>query len=448
MLEHSIVQLLTYPDIREEVSPYLQEWMFEGDMPRAFLKVITNDKYRGIIPDIRIFSIDLHNLPSKYALGKAEILEACKLIKGAKELETDQDRENIRKSLETFIRNKKFAQSLHTVITDDKGLEDTDLSNQSYNDLVEALGFRLEEKEFPDLSSKEQLMELKELDMPEGGKIIKSYFGIINECSVYGGYKYGDLVMIAAETGAGKSTAMLCEGANAVKQGYKVAHIFLGDMSSYDGTVMYISNFLGELREKVYLEYEKYLTPEILKAFNNIKIRAFPSDTISVYDLRAKLSQLYKKFKYDMLIIDYDANFLEMNENMYKEGGGTYGQLKAEGNEKCVVIVGSQTKLEFWGNEVIPKESPAESSKKQHHVDFEFCLGKNKDCKYVGTGNLVKVRRGKSDMQTRIHFDGAHTKITEITENDYVKIKAEYKERSESKSDVTIPVSFSDDEDD
>src|SRR5690606_27111477 len=109
--------------------------------------------------------------------------------------------------------------------------------------------------------------------------------------------------------------------------------------------------------------------------------------------------------KFDMVIIDYDANIKSQNsDNMYGEGGNTYANLKSYGKGKCVVMIGSQAKTVYWDLEILPMDAPAESSKKAHHVDIMLTIGRNKICPHLGTINIAKMRRGQAERQMRLHF--------------------------------------------
>src|SRR5690606_8984781 len=107
--------------------------------------------------------------------------------------------------------------------------------------LSQALNFAISTDLFYDFSDPQMILEARNADFPAGGVVIKSHFSLVNKSSSIKGYKYGDLVAVVAKPGVGKSTGMVDEGAYAIQQGFRVCHLFLGDMSEYDGFVKYMS---------------------------------------------------------------------------------------------------------------------------------------------------------------------------------------------------------------
>jgi hypothetical protein len=228
----------------------------------------------------------------------------------------------------------------------------------------------------------------------------------------------------------GKSSLLVTEGAHFAKLGYKVANFVLGDNSEYDMFLKYLCNWTGlEITEILKNGYEKYMTPEIKSYFQNVRVKAYPPDNLDVYQLLAKADQLHQKFPFHILIVDYDANIKESSGtgNSYVEGGLVYANLKGYGKGKCVVYSASQTKIGHWGEEMVLKHMANDSSKKQHHLDIMLGLGRSQDCPSVGTLNIAKMRRGRSDVHTRVHLDQGRGMIREIRSEEYDAIKHRYK---------------------
>jgi hypothetical protein len=253
---------------------------------------------------------------------------------------------------------------------------------------------------------------------------------VLNKALSYGGLKYGDLVAVAGGTGVGKSTVMVTEGAFHAKGGYKVCHIVLGDLTEFDVFIKYLSNYTGvDTKEIIVNGYEKYLTEEIKENLKNVRVKALAPDCYDVYQLLAKAEQLYQKFPFQILVVDYDANIRDSSGagNSYLEGGVIYANLKGYSKGKCVTYVGSQTKIAHWGEELIQKPYMNDSSKKQHHLDVMIGVGKSKEYNQVGIFNLPKIRRGTSDMYSYVHFDNARSNVYEIRKDRYDQMIHAYK---------------------
>jgi hypothetical protein len=180
------------------------------------------------------------------------------------------------------------------------------------------------------------------------------------------------------------------------------------------------------------------MTPEVTEYFKNIRVKAFAPDAFDIYQLLSKADQLHKKFKFDVLTIDYDGNIKDTSAggNTYLEGGAVYANAKGYGKGKCIVYIASQTKIQYWGEEVVQKFLANDSSKKQHHIDYMIGFGKNKDCPIVGTINLPKVRRGRADVMARIHLDNGKARIYEIRGEKYEELKRNWVTRQQDNGNV------------
>lgn len=423
LVAKTILQLLTDPKVRVVTLPHIHEWMFDRGRDQALFKLLSDEQYRGVIPDTRAVVLTLHN---KYRLSRDDIEYAVDVVESARESPIDRIDEVVT-AIQEFVQEKYLASGVETLATSTT----PDSRNQGLEDIKKAVNIVISGDQFYDFSNISHIETAKNSDFPEDGVIIKSAFQLINNSSNYGGYKYGDLIMFAAAPGIGKSTAMVNEGASAILQGFRVCHLFLGDMSEFDGFMMYLSKWTRTPTEVILREgHEAYLNDDIVERFSRLRVKAWPSDTFTVTDLVGKLSHLYDAFPFNMLIIDYDLNIKPLSDSMYLEGGSTYGILKGFGSQRCVVVIGSQTKPAYWECEVVPKEAPAESSKKQHHIDGGFGIGKNANFKGVGTGNLFKWRRGISDIQVRLKLDYKHASITEIYQNTYERLIREHCDRA------------------
>jgi hypothetical protein len=142
---------------------------------------------------------------------------------------------------------------------------------------------------------------------------------------------------------------------------------------------------------------------------------------------------------YDVIDVENNSNFLLSNgiiahncppkgENMYEVGGIIYTALKGFAEkERCCILVGSQPKINFWDTELLPMESASESSRKQHAIDMMITMGRNKDCKHLGTLNIPAVRRGEGNVSVRINFEYKNSAIKELTQENYNRILSNFK---------------------
>lgn len=423
LVDRTILQLLADPKVRMIAMPHVQDWMFDAGRDRALFKILSDDKFRGVVPDNRAVILTLHNT---HKLPRQDIEYVIEILEEIRNTPIERIDEVI-SAIQEFVQEKYIATGVETlaksgdIVGRARGIEN----------IKKAINVVISGDEFYDFSNPDHIKTAKDSDFPEGGIIIKSSFEVINRNSTYGGYKYGDLVMFTAAPGVGKSTSMINEGAFAIDQGFRVCHLFLGDMSEFDGFMMYMTKWSKVSSDRILRDgYDKYISDELTEKFSRLRIKAWPSDTYSVLDIVAKLSHLHDTFPFNLLIVDYDLNIKAMSDSMYEAGGSTYGILKGFGSGRCPVIIGSQTKPQFWETEILPMECAAESSKKQHHIDLGFGIGKNPVFRGVGTANIFKFRRGNTNVQVRLHLNYKQASIYEISQNIYDRLIHEHTERA------------------
>ena len=432
MIERDIIQLILDPLVRGETKDHLKSWMFTTRLDKLLFSVLMNKTFDGILPDPRAFKV---MLAREHGVTEEDLARAEQIIVGYKP--PASKREAI-SSIESFIRDKLFSNGLLSYINNDNSEDGNRLS--SMKGIREAIDFSIYEDKPLDPSNLEDVLRAKRDDIPDNMEIIKSHFTLINKCSQYGGYKYGDLAMIVARPGGGKTTAAVNEGAAFIKQGLKVLAVYLGDMTEFDAVVKFMSALspeplhLNDVASSVEVYHPRF--SDVLK---NLRVEELPAATLSINQILAKCQTVHKEFPYDLLIIDYDSNIKETNEMLYKEGGVNYSSLKAHAREhKCVAIILCQPKQGYWENEIIPLSGAADSSKKQHAVDYMMTIGANSECRQVGTAYLPKVRRGTPEQQVKLRFDGAYGKIVEIEQIEYDRMVLEDSTRKSSRGNVGV----------
>lgn len=431
LVETAVLQLLVDPQIRRIAGSFVKDWMFENEVNKIAHDILISPEFDDRVPNVQAFVLRLF---AYTAVTEEDCNRVALLIKSAPKLD-DSSRASELKSLQQFIQDKMMSASLERMVRGTRGHSERD-------HLLEALHFTLSnEDEFADLSDPTALSRAKESDIPSDSGVIQSYFGLINQNLIYRGYKVGDLICYAGETGIGKSTSAVCEGAHAIDQGFKVCHVYLGDMTEFDSFIQYTSYWTGQMTERLIYDYEEYYDDKIKDKFKNLRLRAFPADSITIYELLSKLHALYKSFPFNLLIIDYDGNLKETNDNMYKEGGTTYSQLKGFSQGRCATIVLSQVNKGYWGVEVGAKDALAESSKKQHAVDYMVYVGRNPDVRRIGSLTLCKARRGRDSVTHRIEFRYKYARLVEISTEKYDELLKEGKNRSKDSGDTVVDFS-------
>ena len=225
----------------------------------------------------------------------------------------------------------------------------------------------------------------------------------------------GELGVVIAPTGAGKSMVLAHLGAQAVKNGKSVVHYTL-ELSEavtgqrYDSCISGVR--LSDLSSMKDLVYEKVKDVE-----GSLVIKEYPTRSASVNVLASHLEKLKKRNqKIDVILVDY-ADLLKPTTN-YKEKRqeleSIYESLRALAQEHdCLVWTASQTNRSGLNAEVITMESISEAFSKCFVADFIFSISRTIKDKNANTGRLfiAKNRNGFDGLVYPIFMDPSNVKI-------------------------------------
>ncbi len=225
----------------------------------------------------------------------------------------------------------------------------------------------------------------------------------------------GELGVVIAPTGAGKSMVLAHLGAQAVKNGKSVVHYTL-ELSEavtgqrYDSCISGVR--LSDLSSMKDLVFEKVKNVE-----GSLVIKEYPTRSASVNILASHLEKLKKRNqKIDVILVDY-ADLLKPTSN-YKEKRqeleSIYESLRALAQEHdCPLWTASQTNRSGLNAEVITMESISEAFSKCFVADFIFSISRTIKDKNANTGRLfvAKNRNGFDGLVYPIFMDPSNVKI-------------------------------------
>ena len=213
-----------------------------------------------------------------------------------------------------------------------------------------------------------------------------------------GGLAGGELGIVAAPAGAGKSWMLTAIGAAAMKKGKKVLHFTLELNDNYTG-LRYDTIFTGIEPKKLQDNFEK-VKKAVSSVTGEIIIKYFPSKTVNSHTLLAHVQQMEAVgFKPDLLIVDY-ADLLRASsraEARYLELGAIYDELRSLAGELYIPCwTASQTQRSSISDEVIQADKIAESYGKIMVADFVISLSRTLDDKQTNTArvHIIKNRFG------------------------------------------------------
>ena len=230
-----------------------------------------------------------------------------------------------------------------------------------------------------------------------------------------GGLGTGELGVVIAPTGAGKSMALVHLGAQALKDGKNVVHytLELQDTvvaSRYDSCVTAVPlSDLGSFKDEI---YEK-----IKDIDGRLIVKEYPTKSVSTKALRNHLEKLKNRnIKIDMIIVDY-ADLLRpvtiRNEKRI-ELESIYEELRSLAQEfECTIWTASQTNRSGLNAEVITMESISEAFNKCFVADFIFSISRTIEDKNVNGGRIfiAKNRNGPDGVIYPIFMDTSNVKI-------------------------------------
>lgn len=265
---------------------------------------------------------------------------------------------------------------------------------------------------------------------------IPTSFDCVKESSQpYDGYSTGQVVMVCAPPGVGKTLFLAHEVVKMMKENntrkpeeqFKVYWLALGDMNRLDFIVRLTAIYSGDSFNDVKMNPKAYFTDEIREAFRNVKISVVPAAHVDIYGVKYFIenSVVQPNFDPHVVIVDYDANLLSNRDTMYQTGEEVYNVAstisRPLGKPGRLVFVASQPKIEYWNQCPMPKEAAAESSRKQAIIDMMITIARDPRSargSKVGKILVAKNRRGSDGCMSFFRMFDGH--FVNIDENDYV----------------------------
>lgn len=421
-LEKTIICSLFDSKVRLNSISYLEKYMFKDELYSSlflYFKGLESEK----VDDYNTLKL---KISTHYNIENEDNEYRLKSIYNEFNDYITSDLKETLNQIENFIVNKKLYNSINKNLSENKGK--LVISDSIKSQIMESVDFKISvEKTTYDFTNEEDL-HLIGMNDSEEVSVIKSKFPIINECSNNDGYCKGDLVCFAARSGIGKTTILVDEASNFIKQGFKVLYVNLGDMKAKSMMIRFLSNLTGEKSYEVKKNWFSYYMKckDQLANLRSIVLEA------GEYDIRtviAKANKVYNSgFEFDVVIFDYDQNFKVsdgFSMDMYNAFGSIYQKLKAFAGTKYLVMTASQIKIGEYEEEIVGMNALADSSKKANQLDYLIGIGRNNKNPTIGSLHLGKVRDGRSSVTAPIKFNNEYSSIDQISKEQYEYAKKE-----------------------
>ena len=237
-----------------------------------------------------------------------------------------------------------------------------------------------------------------------------------------GGLGRGEIGVITAPTGVGKSHFLVHVGSEALKVGKSVIH-YTFELSEravglrYDSHLCHIpSNDIVERKDEVIETYEN-------SEFGRLIIKEYPTGSATVLTIRNHIEKLLLKgFVPGLIVIDY-ADIMRSSrsyDSLRHELKLVYEELRNLAMDMNIPVwTASQANREASNASVVGLENMAEAYGKAMVADLVLSISRKPMEKATGAGRLfvAKNRAGRDGILFPIHLDTSMSKIS-IIENE------------------------------
>ena len=231
-----------------------------------------------------------------------------------------------------------------------------------------------------------------------------------------GGLGSGELGVIVAATGVGKSHFLTMLGASALRAGYNVLHYTL-ELSEAMIGLRYDSNLCDIDNSDIIEKKQDVIDAYKQQKLGRLIIKEFPSNTATIYTLRAHIERLdIKGFRPDIILIDY-ADIMRSTrqyDSLRHELKLIYQELRAFATEKKIPIwTASQSNKEGSSSEIVDLSNMSEAYGKAMEADIVLSISRRSHEKSTGHGRLyvAKNRAGRDGLIFPIMIDTARSKF-------------------------------------
>jgi len=254
-----------------------------------------------------------------------------------------------------------------------------------------------------------------------------------------GGLGRGELGVIVANTGVGKSHWLVAMGSEAMRHGKNVVH-YSFELSEeavglrYDSNLANIpSNEVQDRKEEVLEKYEG-------KDLGRLIIKEYPTGTASIVTIKNHLDKLLlKDFKPSVILIDY-ADIMRSTrqyDSMRHELKLIYEELRNLAMELRIPIwTASQANRDSANSDIVGLENMSEAYSKAMVADVVVSISRKATEKATGGGRLfvAKNRAGRDGLLFPINIDTAKSKFTVLDENTITLNEAIKQDESDMKT--------------
>lgn len=402
-----LASMLTSVDFLRQSLDVLNPKFFETDAGQWIIK--NTVKYYSdykVLPTLEVFKIELDRTDDEVL--KIAVKEQ---LRSAYQRKNDEDLEYVKNSFLEFAKN----QALKNAIVKSVDL----LQSGQYGQIKTIIDTALKAGQPRNLGHnwKEdfniRITGVSREVVPTGWDAIDVLLG--------GGLAAGELGVIAAPSGIGKSWALATIGANAARAGKRVVYYTLELNENYVG-LRYDTIFTGIEPGKI-PDHPDLVRSTVQEIPGDIIIKYYPARSITIHNIQAHIDHLISnKLKPDIILIDY-ADLMRSVDRIdarYQELGAIYEEIRGMAGElKIPCWTASQTQRSSIQDEVIQADKISESYNKIMTADVVISLSRKLEDKANNTGraHLMKNRFGADGVTLPVSMNTSLGKIEIYDEN-------------------------------
>ena len=393
----------------ERISDILEPDSFETDAHKFIVKETISYflQYKDL-PTLAVFKVKVDSIEND--LLKQSVVDQLRLVY---QKISDTDLKYIKEQFLEFCKNQKIKNAI---------MESVDhLKSGQYDKIKHVVDIAMKAGMERNIGH-EYMVDIEQRMSQMARKTVKTNWTEIDTL-MDGGLAGGELGIITACAGSGKSWVLAKMGAEAMKQGKNVLHYTLELNENYVG-LRYDACFTGidfqNIRNNIDIVKKK-----IAEIPGKLIIKYFPIKTVSAHSLKLHAERIQTLgTKIDLIIVDY-ADILrpsqsDRNSNSYSEAGGIYEELRGVAGELQVPIwSASQSNRAAMDEDIIQANNISDSYRKIMTADFVISLSRKMSDKQANTArfHVIKNRFGPDGVTFPARMNAGCGDIRIFSEN-------------------------------
>lgn len=246
-----------------------------------------------------------------------------------------------------------------------------------------------------------------------------------------GGLGGGEIGVVVAPSGVGKSHMLTHLGASALLKGKNVLH-YTFELNERAIGIRYDSHLIGVNSTDCYMHKEaikKYYSDNA-ETLGRLIIKYFPTGSATVNTLRAHIEKLsHNGFRPDILVVDYAGimRSTEKYELLRLELKKIFEELRGFAAELDIPVwTAAQSNKEGMNSDFVDMSNMAEAYAQAHIADVILGLSRKSANKATGYGNIfiAKNRAGIDGIKFEVHLDTAQSRLRILTDEEVMKMKS------------------------